>query len=79
MYLNSDPEKKLQVRQWLISATLPEFNHLQGQRGMRAPVGVMPGHSRPGLWPVSPGLRRGLIVVRIPSSQQHAALAKRPV
>jgi hypothetical protein len=35
--------KKVAVRHWLISATLPEFNHLQGQRGMRAPIGVMPG------------------------------------
>jgi hypothetical protein len=29
MYLNSDPGKKLQVQKRLISATLPEFNHLQ--------------------------------------------------
>jgi uncharacterized protein (DUF1810 family) len=32
MYLNSDSGKKLQECQWLISATLPEFNHLQGSR-----------------------------------------------
>jgi hypothetical protein len=32
IYLNSNAEKKLQNRQWLISATLPEFNHLQGTR-----------------------------------------------
>jgi hypothetical protein len=30
MYLNSDPGKKLQERQWLISATLPEISHLRG-------------------------------------------------
>jgi hypothetical protein len=28
-YLNSNPKEKLQVDQWLISATLPEFSHLQ--------------------------------------------------
>jgi hypothetical protein len=27
--LNSGREKKLQAPHWLISATLPEFNHLQ--------------------------------------------------
>jgi hypothetical protein len=29
MYLNSDGAEKLQVSRWLISATPPEFNHLQ--------------------------------------------------
>src|SRR5580658_7914379 len=31
-YLNSDHEEKLQLLLWLISATLPEFNHLQAAR-----------------------------------------------
>jgi len=34
MYLNSKLIKKLQLPQWLISATLPEFNHLRGSYAM---------------------------------------------
>jgi hypothetical protein len=30
MYLNSRLEEKLQIPQWLISATLLKFNHLRG-------------------------------------------------
>jgi hypothetical protein len=30
MYLNSKRAEKLQALGWLISATLPEINHLQG-------------------------------------------------
>jgi hypothetical protein len=29
MYLNSEDGEKLQVSEWLISATMPEFSHLQ--------------------------------------------------
>src|ERR1700740_2149423 len=36
-YLNSKVQKKLQVDQWLISATLPEFNHLQGTHAALRP------------------------------------------
>jgi hypothetical protein len=40
MYLNSKPAEKLQVQQWLISATLPAFNHLQARDGSQRSAGI---------------------------------------
>ena len=67
-YLNSDCQEKLQFPQWLISATLPEFNHSLKTAGSRCEDPAIPGDLRR-LWPVNPSPRRRLRAIWIPSRQ----------
>jgi hypothetical protein len=53
-YLNSEGEEKLQVREWLISATPPKFNHLRRDARTEDP----PTRPIESLGPVDPSLCR---------------------
>src|ERR1700685_2239988 len=72
MYLNARMGKKLLVSQWLISATAIEFSHLRGLVSPRFDS----ESTQPGSRPVNPGLRGGLIVVRVAARQQYGAVAQ---
>src|SRR5258706_6401676 len=80
-YLNSKIEEKLQVPQWLISATLLEFNHLRGLRdegsGCSPPSPIRHAHIMAvRSWPVEPSPRRRFRIIWIPARQQHTSITQ---
>jgi hypothetical protein len=75
MYLNSDQKKKLQLQDWLISATLPEINHLQGFARIQT-ANADGVDDAPTSWLVYPGLCCRVGVIRVSTRQEHAAVAQ---